>query len=252
LRCDKGSYSRQRARRSGFGSCRSARNLHGGSARSRVASGGRQPAHGGEHAFCGDARRSRAGQNRAPCERAGSTRVRKARACFVSRNPLVRLANTAHRCRRARCDRGRARPWRKAVPAPGVIAVGAYALGGPIVHLAHRRPTTALGSFGLRVALAATGALVGSAGENCKDDVCTGGWRRCSVGSWEPSAQCQSTPRSSRTHPSPPPSPFHRRARASPSSASSLVSFDQDPPRERRPPRCGWGLSDGWLPKPDL
>jgi hypothetical protein len=63
-----------------------------------------------------------------------------------------------------------------AVPAPAVIALGAYAVGGPIVHLVHGRPLIALGSFGLRVGMPAVGALVGSAGENCKDDKCTGGW----------------------------------------------------------------------------
>ena len=63
-----------------------------------------------------------------------------------------------------------------AVPALGLIALGAYAVGGPIVHLVHDRPMAALGSFGLRVGMPAVGALLGSAGENCKDDKCTGGW----------------------------------------------------------------------------
>jgi hypothetical protein len=63
----------------------------------------------------------------------------------------------------------------RATPAPGILALGAYALGGPVVHLAHGRSSTALGSVALRLALPAIGALVGSSLENCENDSCTGG-----------------------------------------------------------------------------
>jgi len=62
----------------------------------------------------------------------------------------------------------------RASPVPGILGLGAYALGGPIVHLVHQRPPAALGSLGLRLALPVVGALIGATAENCNRR-CTGG-----------------------------------------------------------------------------
>lgn len=45
--------------------------------------------------------------------------------------------------------------------AGGSLFLGGYVLGGPIVHLAHRRPLAALGSLVLRVGAPTLGALTG-------------------------------------------------------------------------------------------
>jgi hypothetical protein len=42
-----------------------------------------------------------------------------------------------------------------------------YALGGPVVHFAHRNPGRAAGSFALRLVLPVLGALVGAAVTTC-------------------------------------------------------------------------------------
>jgi hypothetical protein len=55
----------------------------------------------------------------------------------------------------------------------GVLASG-YALGGPIVHLAHGSLIKAGESFGLRLALPVIGGLIGAAFERCAFQ-CTGG-----------------------------------------------------------------------------
>jgi hypothetical protein len=51
-----------------------------------------------------------------------------------------------------------------ALSAAGLLG---YALGSPAVHVGHARPLTALGSAGLRIALPATGMLLGSELRNC-------------------------------------------------------------------------------------
>jgi hypothetical protein len=45
----------------------------------------------------------------------------------------------------------------------GVIATGAYVLGGPIVHLVHGRPWVALADLGIRLALPVVAAILGAA-----------------------------------------------------------------------------------------
>lgn len=47
------------------------------------------------------------------------------------------------------------------------VFVAGYALGAPIVHVAHGRPLTGLGSFGLRVVLPVLGAYIGLAAVPC-------------------------------------------------------------------------------------
>jgi hypothetical protein len=54
-----------------------------------------------------------------------------------------------------------------ALSAAGLLG---YALGSPAVHVGHVRPLTALGSTGLRIALPATGMLLGPALGSCHHD----------------------------------------------------------------------------------
>jgi hypothetical protein len=42
-----------------------------------------------------------------------------------------------------------------------VAGLGTYALGGPIIHFAHKQPTRGFGSFGLRVGLPLVGISIG-------------------------------------------------------------------------------------------
>jgi hypothetical protein len=46
--------------------------------------------------------------------------------------------------------------------APAAFALGGYALGGPIVHVAHGEPLRGLGSLGLRAGLPVVGGLSGA------------------------------------------------------------------------------------------
>jgi hypothetical protein len=65
----------------------------------------------------------------------------------------------------------------------GLASLGTYALGGPIVHLTHDRPGTAVGDLVVRVAvpIATTllGGVIGNAlvpGSPCDSDLPCGGW----------------------------------------------------------------------------
>ncbi len=62
------------------------------------------------------------------------------------------------------------------------LAVGGYALGGPIVHLAHGEVARGFGSLGLRVGLPLVGALGGAMveGSSCHGELC--GLRGAAIG----------------------------------------------------------------------
>jgi len=58
-----------------------------------------------------------------------------------------------------------------------IVGAGIYLLGGPLVHLAHGRPSRAVGSFALRLFLPAGGGLVGglvasAAQSGCHGEMC--------------------------------------------------------------------------------
>ncbi|MBI2390463.1 MAG: hypothetical protein HYV09_12815 [Deltaproteobacteria bacterium] len=58
----------------------------------------------------------------------------------------------------------------------GYGAVATYALGGPIIHLAHGNPGTALGSLALRVGAPVGGAMLGCAADADSSELgCLGG-----------------------------------------------------------------------------
>jgi len=52
----------------------------------------------------------------------------------------------------------------------GYSALGAYLVGGPVIHVAHRNPGRALGSLALRAGLPILFGALGSTLENCSGD----------------------------------------------------------------------------------
>jgi hypothetical protein len=63
----------------------------------------------------------------------------------------------------------------------GVIGLGGYVLGGPLIHLGHGEPLNGLGSFGLRLGLPAAGGLIGSTVPyDCSGFLC--GWEPIGYG----------------------------------------------------------------------